>query len=613
MSPFKILPLFVVILLGSCSAEKGHTNSMEVSSILKSEIEMLRSQLPAEGALKSQDYLILQPFKNPDQIKVVDGKIDTFMTIKYAENKLFKFNKPGTGGSEIGKNINLYHRSYNGNLVGPTLRIKPGDSLLLNMINHLPYLEGPRDCEPFAPHLDSLDPNIINPLRFNFTNLHTHGFHVSPMGHGDNVFVTLAPGCEFQTRMKLPENHAMGTFWYHAHYHGSTAIQVSSGMGGAIIIEGGLDNQPDIKPMEEKIFMLQQMPFLPDSSGSQYTIEFIEEKTFGPNTWKTGIEDSLGWRTSINGQIIPVIEMESKEAQRWRFVHAGVRETVNLKLVKQVEDRFEQRAMYAIAEDGIAYGYRQKVDSMTLLPGYRVDLLVQEKLVENSKADSLYLIDANSPVLFGDGYDSEKVLALVIIKPPSGKPIATKLPSSEALSSYAPYPSLVDVPVTDELETVRFNIDTSQSPPIFEINGVPFSHYNEPRKLILNKVQKWSLTSGLADHPFHIHVNHFQLMEKWKNTAPDSVPPVWVKQELDPIWKDTYFVQEDDSIIIKTVYKDFIGDFVLHCHILDHEDQGMMQCVRIDSADVIQNYLLDRSIKFCGPDYNNSLSDLNNQ
>ncbi|MFY0598593.1 MAG: multicopper oxidase domain-containing protein [Cyclobacteriaceae bacterium] len=603
----KKLPfMMVMLILMSCGGTNNKTEKRpraKISDRLQSEIQSIKSNF--KNASGNEDLIHL-PFENPKEIVSSNGKLDTQFDIAFATNELYN--------TEVKSNISLRHRSYNGKLVGPTLRVKPGDSLLVNLVNNLPAYGKPEPCDPYVTHSDGVDPNYIDTMRFNRINLHTHGLHVSPMGQGDNIFVNLTPGCSFQNRIGIPTNHATGTFWYHPHVHGSTAIQVSSGMGGAIIIEGGLDTLDLIREMEEKIFVLQQMPYIPDSASGnpdRYAIKFLEDTTFGPGSWEAGIKNGTGWRTTVNGQVLPVIEMESEEVQRWRFIHAGVRETINLRLARTVGDSIEFSLIYAIAQDGIAYGYRSDVDSMILQPGYRADLLIQEFLGDVPQ-DTLYLVDGSSTELYGENNESSKVLAVIVLKPKSGKPIATTLPSSEMLTPYAPYPSLVDKEVTDLMEYVNFVIIPESWPEAndttrFQINGVAFDHLNPPRTLTLNKIQEWTLTSSLADHPFHIHVNHFQLMKKWHRSSPTDP---WIEQEISHIWKDTYFVEQNDSIIIKTVYKDFIGDFVIHCHILDHEDQGMMQCVRVDSAGVINNYLLDNGIKFCGPEYNNSLSSL---
>lgn len=590
------LLIFAISLL-SCEKRDDRLSTKASPQLLRAIAELKRQNLS-----KSNDFddprLFKLPFKNPPEVKSLNGVLNTDLDVRFTTSEVYN--------TVMDKNISLLHRSYNGRLVGPTLRLKPGDSMIVNLRNNLPVYQPSETCDPYLPIQDGIDPNYMDTLRFNNTNLHTHGLHVSPMAHGDNVFVNLNPGCHFQNRIEIPRNHAPGTFWYHAHLHGSTAIQVSSGMGGTILIEGGLDHQPDIRAMQEKLFVLQQIPYTPDTIGNpssdRYAVKFIDGVTFGPTSWSTGISDSTGWRTTINGMTIPVIELQSTEAQRWRFVHAGVRETINLKLVREDGNQIIHEKLYAIAEDGIAYGYRDDVDSMILQPGYRADILVQTTHSGGNEADTLYLIDADSPVLdavSSNDRESEKVLAIVVIPKPEKSPVADKLPTSQELAEYAPYPSLVNTPVTADTEYVNFVIRNVDDTTRFQINNVSFSHTNPPRLLNLNDVQQWTLTSSLGGHPFHIHINHFQIQKRFSNG---------IEQPIKPKWKDTYFVPQTDSVIVKTVYKDFIGDFVLHCHILDHEDQGMMQCVRIDSANRIGKYLIDQGIQFCGPGYENSIS-----
>lgn len=569
-----LLSLLIIIGCQRKTPESAFTEDQELLEVIN-EFTVTYSQLSG-----SED-LIFQPFQNPPEVSSIGTKLQTKLDIQFATNKLYN--------TSVKKNIELYHRSYNGQLVGSTWRIKPGDSLYVDLTNRLE--DKSCDSDPLDPkHDHGADMNKINPARFNITNLHVHGLHVSPSGHSDNVFVELNPGCDFQNRIGVPNNHAQGTFWYHGHVHGSTAIQVSSGMAGALIIEGGLDYVPEIQKMEEKIFVLQQMPYFKDSSRGNYHIPFDESRTgnFGPGRWNRSAK-SLGWRTTINGQTIPVIEMAPGEVQRWRFIHAGVRETVNLQLFdKEGPKKLFPQNMHAIAEDGVAYGYMNEVKAMKLQPGYRADLLVK---VPDNVGDTLYLMDTGTKELGSlddvPKKEAPKLLAMVILKNKTGD-IAMRLPNSKDLISLAPYASLVDEPTTADIEKVKFNIIPG-SPTKFQINDSSF-HPANIRKLALNDVQDWHLTSGRGGHPFHIHVNHFQILEKYtrpcleKDAEGDCKTydkKKWEKRPVHRLWKDTYFIPSIDSVIFRTVYKDFTGKFVIHCHILDHEDQGMMQSVEI--------------------------------
>ena len=117
-------------------------------------------------------------------------------------------------------------RSYNGGLVGPTLIVKPGDTIKLIVRNNLPRDPMCKSSNGHSQEMGMMGPPAI----YNVTNLHTHGLHVSPGdnpngSHQDNIFVTICPGGDAAPyEIHIPPNHPSGTFWYHAHVHGSTAI-----------------------------------------------------------------------------------------------------------------------------------------------------------------------------------------------------------------------------------------------------------------------------------------------------------------------------------------------------------------------------------------------------
>src|SRR5262249_52697334 len=126
-------------------------------------------------------------------------------------------------------------RSYQGRTVdpnapyvSPTIEALPGETIRIRLKNQLPA----------DPNCVKWSGNVNLPHCFNGTNLHTHGLWVNPAGNGDNVLISINPGVSFEYEYKIPPEHPAGTFWYHSHRHGSTAIQVSSGMAGALIVRG---------------------------------------------------------------------------------------------------------------------------------------------------------------------------------------------------------------------------------------------------------------------------------------------------------------------------------------------------------------------------------------
>src|SRR5262249_41993411 len=146
----------------------------------------------------------------------------------------------------------------------PTIEVAPGETVRISLNNKLPLDSSctNHDAPTNTPHC------------FNGTNLHSHGLWVSPTGNSDNVLLSINPGVSFQYEYNLPSDHPSGTFWYHTHRHGSTALQVSSGMGGALIVRG--DRKPDAShqgdidtllrapsgaPLSERLLVLQQIQY----------------------------------------------------------------------------------------------------------------------------------------------------------------------------------------------------------------------------------------------------------------------------------------------------------------------------------------------------------------
>ncbi|WP_414571082.1 multicopper oxidase family protein [Nostoc sp. CCY 9925] len=470
-------------------------------------------------------------FQNPTEILSGDGVLSTELEVKYGDNTI------------AGCPVHL--RSYNGNLVGPTLRVKPSDRMNITLINSLPL-------EPLSRQAD-----INNtPHRFNTTNFHTHGFHVSPSGISDNVLREMEPQNSYPIEIELPSDHPAGTHWYHAHQHGSTAIQVSSGMAGTLIVEGGLDEIPEIKNAQEKIFVFQQISYDTTGNLENYN-EFGVDPATGKSKWSLS-----GRQTTINGQIYPTIRMRPGEVQRWRLIHAGIRDTIQLALQYP---NYQNIPLHEIAVDGITLGKKDSWNDLEIEPGYRSDVLVKaEKL-----PGTYYLVDLPTTPqrsLLAVG-EPGQYLAKVVVE---GDPVDMKLPDDSELLAVKQQevpPEIGDV--TGHQKAV-FNIDFNTQPAKFTVNGESFNPNDpNPISLTLNTADEWNLSSNVANHPFHIHVNPFQYTRKDPNGSDEK------------IWRDTLLVRQGTPETVKSRYTEFDGKFVLHCHILDHEDQGMMKLVEI--------------------------------
>lgn len=509
-------------------------------------------------------------FASPLVVSSVNGALNTTLIVTFTDN----------AQTHIGP-CPVTLRSYNGQLVGPTLRLKPGDTIQIQIENRLPD-------DDLSDHAE------MNTLHnFNTTNLHTHGLHVSPVGNSDNVLLEIGPGEDWYMEVKVPPDHPAGTFWYHPHVHGSTATQVSSGMAGALIIEGGLDDVPEIAQATDQVFVMQQVPY---STTGELDLANAASITFGPCTW-----EALQRSYTINGQLFPTISMKPGEVQRWRMIHAGVRESIGVELHGPGNDgltitdalKLPVQNLNEIAVDGLALGTIDVWRQVELEPGYRSDVLVQVDdpgtyyLIDNGvEVNQNGVISTSDALTCSNDQEQPSFLARVEV---SGDVQSMSLPTAAELVDLAPFKDtpLVKLDTTQPITSEAF---LSPVVPIsnFQIVDFTVAFHNQlgflasdhpfnpdnPRHLQLGTTDEWILTTRADSlyyaHPFHIHVNPFQT---WRY-GPEGEPEL--------VWKDTLLIVQGQTYYFYTHYTDYIGQFVYHCHILDHEDQGMMELLEID-------------------------------
>jgi FtsP/CotA-like multicopper oxidase with cupredoxin domain len=426
-------------------------------------------------------------------------------------------------------------RIFNDSLPAPTLRLSPGDTLELSLHNRMPENT---DSGPVVPNM---------PNRFNTTNIHYHGFHVSPLGNSDNVFLEIEPGQRFNYVVQLPDDHPAGNYWYHPHRHGSVAAQVASGAAGMAVIRGALDDVPEVKEAVERILVLQAP--VPGENG------LLEDEE--PIWALTAERDFL-----INGKFRPRIYIREGEVQHWRVLHAGDAQFLPL-TINGLE-------IHEIGRDGNPLHAAEQVDALDLAPGNRANLLVKAKAVGN------YTLVRPA---FNQGAQAlpEIILADIFViaaddpRIPAGVPFGRSIPSG-------PLPDnriLVDVADSEITDRRTFVLGVSEvqgffHDTVFTINGESYSPGRDDVVTKLGAVEEWTLVNTTPyPHPLHIHVNPFQLIEV--NGMPAKGKP----------WLDTVAVPAAGSIKFRTRFQDFPGRFVMHCHILPHEDTGMMININI--------------------------------
>lgn len=560
-----------------------------------------------------------------------------------------------------GRNLSGVPNVLRPDFVAPTVVMKPGQTVRFDLSNRL---DKEPDCEKVAAD------NVNTPHCFNTTNLHSHGLWISPSGNSDNVLLAIKPTVNFEYEYNVPADHPAGTFWYHPHVHGSTAIQVGSGMAGALIVKG--DRQPTMlsngdldtllnpfKPAAGnygEVMLMQQIPyacFIKDAEGKEAIqtnpdgtwlckkgdIGVVKDfsKQFEPGSW-----GKSGRHTLINGFARnpdrPLV-MEAGKLYRWRLIDAGVREPIALRIrkisdvrkltpsaatpealeaeVKNACDGIDV-LQFEVATDGLTRPNAFAKITNTLQPGYRSDILfsLPEKgdycvysdsgatgsvssLPDNAKV--MTVIHAIGNKTSGDQTQfvtKELVRAAGLLSRSVRDTIIRDLKDGLKLTKFVSHKAIPESELTDPKKPVELTlgIDFRGEKLSFDVNGAPYKPGAVNQTLILGQVQEWHIRSynptkdgeRSVQHPFHIHVNPYQIISITDKNGVDvsaltdtKAPTIGQYAGLQGTWKDTIMATPGYTIKTRTRYQRYIGEYVLHCHILDHEDQGMMQNVKV--------------------------------
>lgn len=571
-----------------------------------------------------------ETFVEPLNIQSANGVLDVTLVLSYLTTTLFN---PATG-----KNQTVTLRNMFGSIPAPTLRVRVGDLLRIKVFNNLP---------PNPP-----DPNPTKHLRYhNSTNLHTHGLHVypdiypqpfTPPGQDPNLgtpplvygdFVVddpeygIQPGQTRQYEYRIRDDHPAGTYWYHPHLHGSSAMQVGSGMAGALIIEGPIDDVAEIAAAQERVFVFQSPLY--DETGRLESFAQV-------GSYTTNEPPFL-----INAVRQPVILMKSGEVQNWRFVNAGTFNMLNLSL--------DRHTLYQYSHDGNPRRTLRPVAPLpdsSFVPPTTPPATYPEGVVLGVGGRTNVLVKAGAPGTYQlrtfpieigrnpAGVIPGDVVATVVVRddpfpmslPPEPLPVTpflTPITDEElaaagglkrtivmrVIPSKQPNPPLIDPPPLEWPDWIlQENYPPGANPPqpsqindkVYALGSagnapsqnpgmpttyIPFQSSKAITQMVaLNAVEEWTIVNyNNIRHPFHIHVN------------PMYVVAVNGKRLAEPYWADTVPLPYNDnapppgsntpatvtSFTFRMRFLHYTGRYVMHCHMLVHEDMGMMQGVTV--------------------------------
>ena len=479
----------------------------------------------------------------------------------------------------------------------PTLRLKPGDLLVLHLKNE--------ETTALRTHRTSTHPHpeepdcTASPMDMTSTNLHFHGLSIPPTCHQDDVLHTfIQPGDKpYEYRVRIPIDQPPGLYWYHPHIHGMTSPQVLGGASGALIVQGIEQTEPVLAGVSERVFVIRDQELLhpnavPDPSAPAVRLDAEGDVlSTGTGTGKPAKDLSINFVTIPYPTYTPaVIKVRPGETQLWRVLNASAITYLDLQLL------FGQKAQplliasvdgVPITTSGPTHPYLQNNERHVLLPpAGRVDLIVR---MPPAGANVSLVTQAVNTGPAGEN-DPWRPLATMAVDPDT--PESPRLPDSTAPGVH---PSnlkwLGDVPplrtrklyfserphdpTNANSPTDFFITIDGQEPKIFDPNSrIPDIVVHQ------GEVEDWIVENRTQElHAFHIHQIHFLLLDR--NGRPTS----------EPFLRDTVNVDYWDGkskryprVLLRMDFRDpnIVGTFAYHCHLLEHEDGGMMGTIRVE-------------------------------
>ena len=452
-----------------------------------------------------------------------------------------------------------YSNAANQVVEAPTLRLNRGDELVLNVLNRIQdddpmkmTMEGPVESQRCGDG---------GPMTIDTTNVHFHGMNIPPKCHADDVLYTLIqPGHgAFKYDIRIPQNQEPGLYWYHPHVHGFTEFQVNGGASGALIVEGMEKIHPEVAGLTERVLIVRQQYLVPWVPGPyQLTLNYQVAPLIGG----TGAK--------------PIIQMKPGEKQFWRVANATIQDFLPL----QFQVNGVATPMEVIALDGYPLGKTRMQDTILIPPAGRAEFIVQAPA------------SGQSAVLYTNGYstgptgnpDIAQVVATVQLTDQAA--VSSSMPKAPASPEEIASTGMADVAATAQRRLyfseefggtngpIQFYITVDgQQQKVFEGNEQPVI------KTKVGAVEDWTIENrALETHAFHIHQIHFLVMEV------DGKPVA--HQDLRDTIEIPYWDGKGPfhSVKVRMDFRDprTAGMFVFHCHILLHEDLGMMHKLLVE-------------------------------
>jgi FtsP/CotA-like multicopper oxidase with cupredoxin domain len=528
-----------------------------------------------------------------------------------SQNGVLKVDLTIHNSTEADGSTRYCYMDGNGNQA-PNLRLKPGDLLILNLKNDLTAPEhppGPPNKMRAHMHAGpSGDPCKSGTMTATSTNLHFHGLTIPPVCHQDDVLKTsVSPhDAPFEYRFRIPADEPPGLYWYHPHIHGFSKIQVLGGASGALIIEGIERANKEVVGLPERVLIIRDQDLLnpnaPPSKSEPVVPKMLLDRDGDAANNGTGFGKPAK-DLSINYVPVPypdyppaAIAMKPGERQLWRVLNASAITYLNLAILF---NRTPQQ-LGLVALDGVPLNQNgtsgDLISWQTHLgvpPGARVEFIVQGPPLGTSGLLVTRSVDTGPS---GEN-DPNRALATITASADAPEPRSTLAasrqplppPSAAWLGDVAPvrtrrlyFSEKLTDPNNPNSATEFYITVDGKTPVLFDPqSGIPDIVAKQ------GTVEDWIVENRSNElHAFHIHQLHFLLLDYMGK--PVNEP--FLRDTVNvPYYKDQMLVYP--SVKLRMDFRDpnTVGVFVYHCHLLEHEDGGMMGLIRVEPADAAKN------------------------
>jgi FtsP/CotA-like multicopper oxidase with cupredoxin domain len=493
---------------------------------------------------------------------------------------------------------------YRGGIESPNLRLHPGDLLILTLSNELTATSTRQSAMVMGKSADSHASTESNPcvgtkMTAVSTNLHFHGLTIPAVCHQDDVLkTTIQPSdAPFEYRFRIPQDQPPGLYWYHPHLHGFTRTQVMGGASGALIVEGIEQANREVARLPERVFVIRDEDLLnpnavPKGGGQQAPPAVLDRDGDARNTGDGSGKPAKDLSVNFVSSPYPdyqggLIEMKPSERQFWRVVNASSITYLNLQLLVGGKPQ-----MFGIVGvDGVPINvtggtYVVWQNHLGIPPGGRSEFLVQGP---PAGADAT-LITRSVNTGPGGENDPTRTIAKIVATEMAADP-KSKLgtPTTVASSSNVPWLGNVQPVRTRRLyfsEKLEDPKDPN-SPTTFYLTvegqtPTPFDPRSTEPNIVVHQgdVEDWIVENRSQEvHDFHIHQVHFLMLEWFgipinEPFLRDTVPV--------PFWDGK--AAQYPTVKLRMDFRDpsAIGLFPYHCHLLEHEDGGMMGLIQVE-------------------------------